>query len=227
MAESLQAAKGYAPLMAFPVSGVYYHTGVAVDSAGNVFITGSYQNRIVELAKTAAGYGPRTDLPVSGLYASTGIAVGIAGNIFFSDSGHNREVELPRTSTGTGHRQSCRPLVEFPLGSRRGHRREYIRRRPQRRPLSQSADRILEFDNVTACTPSQTTPAPCGERLTLNFNVNADLALGTPRVFIDGADPRLHSSQRKHLHRRGHGGHNLHRERALRNLGRRHTEWLG
>jgi sugar lactone lactonase YvrE len=76
--------------------------GVAVDSAGSVFIADLLNNRVVELPKTATGYGPQTTLPASGLNVPGGVALDSAGNVFIADSANNRVVELPLTATGYG-----------------------------------------------------------------------------------------------------------------------------
>ncbi len=85
-----------------PFSGLHYAEGVAVDSAGNLFVVDTGNNRVVELPRTATGYGPQTILPTSGLNEPDGIAVDSAGDVFIADWGNYRVVELPRTSTGFG-----------------------------------------------------------------------------------------------------------------------------
>jgi hypothetical protein len=76
--------------------------GVAVDSAGNLFVISSNGSFVVELPRTSTGFGPQTTLPFSGLAGPTGIAVDSSGDIFIADNGNSRVVELPRTATGYG-----------------------------------------------------------------------------------------------------------------------------
>ena len=72
-----------------PASGLNAPEGVAVDSAGNVFIADTDNSRVLELPKTATGYGAQTALPFSGVYhrgvAATGIAVDSVGDVFIAD----------------------------------------------------------------------------------------------------------------------------------------------
>ena len=84
-----------------PASGLSFPLGVAVDSAGDVFIA-DYSGQVLELPKTGTGYGPQTTLPFSGLDVTQGVAVDNAGDVFLPDQGHDRVVELPRTETGYG-----------------------------------------------------------------------------------------------------------------------------
>ena len=86
-----------------PTSGLYQPYGVAVDSAGDVFIAEPFNNnRVVELPKAATGYGPQTTLPTSGLSQPYGVAVDSAGDVFIADYGNNRVVELPWAATSYG-----------------------------------------------------------------------------------------------------------------------------
>jgi hypothetical protein len=76
--------------------------GVAVDSAGDVFLVENGDNSVVEFPMTPIGYGPATTLPFSGLNAPLFIALDPGGDVFVTDNGNNRAVELPKTETGYG-----------------------------------------------------------------------------------------------------------------------------
>ena len=84
-----------------PANGLSEPNGVAVDSAGNVFIGGFTNNEVLESPLTAAGYGPLTILPAS-LNFVEGVAVDSAGDVFIADAVNKRFVELPKTPTGFG-----------------------------------------------------------------------------------------------------------------------------
>ena len=73
-----------------------------MDSAGDVFIADSGNNRVVELPRTATGYGPQTTLPTSDLNFPGAVALDSAGDVFIADSGNSRVVELPETAAGYG-----------------------------------------------------------------------------------------------------------------------------
>ncbi len=60
-------------------------TEIAVDSAGDVFITDAGNNRVLELPRTATGYGPQITLPFAGLSGPGGVALDSAGNLFITD----------------------------------------------------------------------------------------------------------------------------------------------
>ncbi len=67
---------------------------VAVDAAGDVFVTDSLNGRVLELP--AGSYGsPQVVTGLSGLSEPTGIAVDAAGDLFVADAGNNDVVELP------------------------------------------------------------------------------------------------------------------------------------
>ena len=87
-----------------PTSDLDNPSGVAVDSAGDVFIGGAADGGVVELPKTATGYGPQVTLPFTGLgaYGAQGVAVDSAGDVFIAALSINSIVELPWTGTGYG-----------------------------------------------------------------------------------------------------------------------------
>jgi sugar lactone lactonase YvrE len=79
---------------------LYYPYGVAVDSAGNLFIADTYNNTIREVAgngiiSTVAGNGSGTyagdggAATNAGLYYPYGVAVDAAGNLFIADADNN------------------------------------------------------------------------------------------------------------------------------------------
>jgi hypothetical protein len=76
--------------------------GVAVDSAGDVFLVENGSDTVVKFPMTMTGYGPPTTLPFSGLNGPYFIALDRGGDVFVTDHGNNRVVELPKTETGYG-----------------------------------------------------------------------------------------------------------------------------
>ena len=67
MVELPRNSTGYGPQTTLPASGLSVPSGVAVDSAEDVFIADSYNSRAVELPWAETGYGPQTTLPASSL----------------------------------------------------------------------------------------------------------------------------------------------------------------
>ena len=121
--------------------------GVAVDSAGDVFIADLFNNRVVELPKTATGYGSQATLPASGLDRDYGAGVDSAGDVFIADYLNHRVVELQTHS--------------------------------------------VNFGSANVCPSGPATPSPCSNTLTLTFNINADVTLGTIPYVLTGGAPNL------------------------------------
>ncbi len=81
MAQTVQYLGGEISITA---SNITNPSGVAVDSAGNLYISDYHSNTVV---KIAAGTGQQTLLPATGLNAPYGVAVDLSGNVFIADSG--------------------------------------------------------------------------------------------------------------------------------------------
>jgi streptogramin lyase len=104
---------------ALPFTDLRAPHGVAVDAAGNVYVSDTHAHRVVKLA---AGTNTQTVLPFTGLdlcdnnieAALAGVAVDAAGNVYVADSCHNRVVELPAGSST----QTVLPFrgLDFPEG---------------------------------------------------------------------------------------------------------------
>jgi len=78
-----------------PANGLSYPKGVAVDTAGDIFIADSGNNRVVEVPLTGSGYGTQTTVPANGLNNPQSVAVDAAGDVFISDTANDRVVEVP------------------------------------------------------------------------------------------------------------------------------------
>jgi serine/threonine protein kinase/sugar lactone lactonase YvrE len=79
-----------------PFTGLDRPLGVAVDTKGNVYVTDTGNNRVVELA---AGSTTQTVAPFSGLDHPGGIAVDDRGNLRVTDSANNQVLELTAGAT--------------------------------------------------------------------------------------------------------------------------------
>jgi len=77
-------------------------TGVAVDGQGNVYISDSGNNRVVELPWTGSGYGVQTVVPINGLMNPMGLAIDGAGNLYVVSNGNDKVIYLPWTPNGFG-----------------------------------------------------------------------------------------------------------------------------
>ncbi len=74
-----------------PFTGLNDPSGVAVDTAGNLYVTDTGNNRVVKLA---AGSATQAVLPFTGLDDPYGVAVDAAGNLYVADPGNNRVVKM-------------------------------------------------------------------------------------------------------------------------------------
>ncbi len=80
-----------------PFSGLINPAGVAVSSAGDVFVADSDNNRVVDLP---SGSGSQVTKPFTGLFSPVGIAVDSSGGLFVTDTNNSRVVDQPRMTTG-------------------------------------------------------------------------------------------------------------------------------
>jgi len=64
-----------------------------VDTAGDVYVTDYYNNRVV---KWAAGSNTQTVLALTGLSKPLDVAVDTAGNLYVTFNANNRVLKLPR-----------------------------------------------------------------------------------------------------------------------------------
>ena len=88
----------YSPQVALPFSTLANPTGVAVDAAGDLYVTDSRSSRVLKLA---AGSSSPTVLPFTGLNHPTGVAVDAAGDLYVADAGNTRVLRLAAGSTAS------------------------------------------------------------------------------------------------------------------------------
>jgi serine/threonine protein kinase, bacterial len=82
-------------LVALPFTGLNGPSDVAVDTAGNVYVTDFDNDRVLKLP---AGSNTEVELPFTGLDSPEGVAVDSAGNVYVADYGNDRVLELPAGS---------------------------------------------------------------------------------------------------------------------------------
>ena len=85
-------AVSYSSQVALPFTHLKIATGVAVDTAGDLYVTDYYTN---EVWKLAAGAGAPTVLPFPALKNPGGVAVDSTGNLYVADSINDRVLKLP------------------------------------------------------------------------------------------------------------------------------------
>jgi len=151
-------------------------TGVAVDGAGDVFIADQSNGRVVEVAAGCASASCQSTV-ASGLSSPTGVAVDFAGDVFVTTSG-TTAIEIPAGCTSSG--------CQMQLGSGLND--------PQNLAVDQRGDVFIAdtFNNriVEEVIPSVDFGAVnvgSSSNLTLTFNINSDITLGTvPAVVTQG-----------------------------------------
>jgi serine/threonine-protein kinase len=103
---------GYGPQAALPFTGLNDPRGVAVDAAGNVYVSDNDNNRVVRLS---AGSNTQSDLPFTGIERPIGVAVSASGDVYVADA--SRVLKLEAASDA----QTTLPFtldyaVKFPVG---------------------------------------------------------------------------------------------------------------
>ncbi|UXA05152.1 hypothetical protein KXD96_19620 [Mycobacterium sp. SMC-2] len=78
-----------------PFKGLTYPSNLAADAIGNVYLTDSWNDRVLKLP---AGSNEQTVLPFTGLNRPAGVAVDSAGDVFVTDAANNRVLKLPAGS---------------------------------------------------------------------------------------------------------------------------------
>jgi serine/threonine-protein kinase len=86
----------HAPQTVLPFTGLNWPSGVAVDTAGNLYVTGTFNSLVLKLA---AGSNTQAVLPFTGLHVPGGVAVDAAGSLYVTDSANNRVLKLAAAST--------------------------------------------------------------------------------------------------------------------------------
>ena len=84
--------RSYGAQVVLPFTGLHSPSDVAVDSAGNLYVTGYTNNRVVKLV---AGSTSQEVLPFTGLTGTWGVAVDSGGTVYVTDPGNNQVLKLP------------------------------------------------------------------------------------------------------------------------------------
>jgi NHL repeat len=97
--ESTPPPNGPAPASrqtVLPFRNLTYPTGIAVDAAGDVYVTDGWSGRVLKLA---AGSNEQAVLPFTGIKGPSGVAVDGAGDVFVADRANNRVLKLAAGSS--------------------------------------------------------------------------------------------------------------------------------
>ncbi len=101
----------YGPQVTLPFTGLNNPVGVAVDTAGDLYVIDRINNRVLKLA---AGSSAQAVLPLTGLKNPLGVAVDTTGNLYVTDTNNNQVLELAAGSAT----QSVLPFtgLKWPAG---------------------------------------------------------------------------------------------------------------
>ena len=173
---------GGGPQITIGATGLSSPLGVAVDAVGNVYVADYFHDRVV---KVAVG-GGQTTVSTTGLFEPTGVAVDGTDNIFIADYGNNRVVEVPanggpQTTIGTG---SGAGDVEGVAVDGDG---DIFFTNPGHLGLVEIQTHSVNFGSLNICPAGQSSPAPCSQTLTLNYNITSGGDLGTGTALTMGA----------------------------------------
>ena len=192
----LTKASGYHTLVQVGAEAPYNQ--VAFDSAGDLFYASTPlgSSEIEEAAAAPGGFGaPASIANYAPFYLQpgfgnigTGMAVDGQGNVFAADPTNNRVLEVPHTSSGYGPIATAGYDLNSPLSvavdpSGNLFVTDTGNNRVVEVPSGPPAN---DFGSVNVCAPGQTTPNPCFQTQTLNYDVHANVTLGTIKVVTGG-----------------------------------------
>lgn len=160
-------------------SGLSNSQGVAVDAAGDVFIADEGNNRVLEVP---VGGGPQITVG-SGLILPAAVAVDAAGNVFIAQN-YDQVVKVP---SGGGVQTTVAGGLSEPFGvAVDGAGDLFIADTGNSRVLKIQLIAV-NFGAANICLGVQTTPTPCNQTLTLNYNITAPTTFGAVNVVTQGA----------------------------------------
>lgn len=101
-AEAQVTAQFSAAQIPLPTGALSYPYRVAIDVAGNVYVSDTQNNRVLKETLAANGGYTETVVASTGLATPYGVAVDSTGNVYIADNGHNRVLrEAPSAGTYT------------------------------------------------------------------------------------------------------------------------------
>ena len=83
-------------------SGLSGPSGVAVDGNGNVFISDTGNDRVVEIPAIGAGYGTQTTVAEEGVSSPMGLAIDAGDNLYIVSNGNDKVLRLAWQGSGYG-----------------------------------------------------------------------------------------------------------------------------
>jgi sugar lactone lactonase YvrE len=170
-------------------TGIYppsYPSGVAVDGAGDVFIADTDNSRVVEVPYVDGTYDGSLAATVgTGVSYPVGVAVDGAGNIFIANSIGPTSSWLLKVPAGGGAQTTVGTGLSYPYELAVDSKGDVFIADSSNNRVVEVQPGPVNFGDVNVCLGGQTTPAPCSGSVTLNFNINASITLGsTPSTAV-------------------------------------------
>jgi DNA-binding beta-propeller fold protein YncE len=167
--------------------------GVAVDAAGDVFVADTFHNEVKEIL-AVKGSIPATNPTIntlgSGFNEPYGVAADAAGDVFVADTFHNEVKEMVAVN---GSIPATNPTINvlgsgfsIPIGVAVDAHGDVFVGDGNNNAVKELQTAGVNFGTANVCPSGQTSPAPCSQTLTLNYNVAAETTIGSVSILTTG-----------------------------------------
>jgi sugar lactone lactonase YvrE len=165
---------------------------VAVDAAGDVFVTDSDTSGVKEIVAVNGSIpaNPTINILGSGFNAPTGLAVDAAGDVFVADFDNNEVKEMVAVNGSIPTNPTIFILgsgFSYPGGVAVDAAGDVFVGDDGNNAVKEIVAGSVNFGSANVCPNRQTTPVPCSQTLTLNYNVDANTTIGGVEIFTTGA----------------------------------------
>ncbi len=183
---------GYGPQTTVYNSGA--PIAVAVDAAGDVFVSDAEYGRVMEVPWSESGYGAPI-MVSSGPIDPVGLSVDGAGDIFVGNGVNDGVangpvdeslVEIPWTGSGYGAQITVASGFDLPYSVAVNGAGDVFVTDYENNRIVEVQTQSVNFGSANICPSGQASPAPCSQAATLTYNITADGSLGAPNVLTQG-----------------------------------------
>jgi DNA-binding beta-propeller fold protein YncE len=165
--------------------------GVAVDAAGDVFVADNYNNAVKEMVAVNGSIpaNPTIRTLGSGFSHPAGVAVDAAGDLFVADYYNSVVKEMVAVNGSIPANPTILTLgsgFSYAFGVAVDAHGDVFVADTYNNAVKELQTANLNFGTVNVCPSGQTTPAPCSQTLTLNFDVAANTSVSSVKIFTTG-----------------------------------------
>jgi hypothetical protein len=154
-----------------------------VDGAGDLFIVEGSRTQVVEVPVGCTSTACQTTVG-SGLSQPFGVTVDGAGDVFIADNYAAHLVEVP---AGGGPQIAVGSGLSYPSGVAVDGAGDAFITGTSVNQVVKVQYVAVNFGNVNVCPAGQTSPTPCNQTFTLNYNVGTTTNFGPTKVVTQGA----------------------------------------